>query len=230
MRELRKNAGLTQVAAAELFGLKRQTYANYERRVTDPPFAMCSKMAVFFKCTIGELFDLKEGNERIKDTDDDALIDNFRKVNESGQKKIVDYSVDLVASGNYAEEGAKVDLQLKRIRKLRGLTQEDMAQRLDIKKSRYGTWEREERMMSFPQACSVADILECSLDELVGRDWPDRDQYLDSRQEALNGYFASLNEEGKDDLLKFAKSFAADPERRTVEDSTNTVADSVHVA
>lgn len=85
-------------------------------------------------------------------------------------------------------------------------------------------------MMSLAQACRVAEVLDCSLDELVGRDWPDRDQYLDSRQEALNGYFASLNEEGKDDLLKFAKSFAADPERRTVEDSTNTVADSVHVA
>lgn len=42
--------------------------------------------------------------------------------------------------------------------------------------------------------------------------------YSDSRQEELNGHYESLNENSKDDLVGFVKSFAADPDRRMVKD------------
>lgn len=63
-----------------------------------------------------------------------------------------------------------MDLQLKRIRKMRGVKQGEIARELGVKTSRYGTWERGERNMSFPQACAIADILDCTLDEIAGRE------------------------------------------------------------
>lgn len=125
-----------------------------------------------------------------------------------------------------------MDLQLMKLRKRAGYrNRDDFAAALGINKHTYKSWETGAAMMSLAQACRVAEVLDCSLDELAGRwEYVKEPKYFDPRQEALNGHFASLNEEGKDDLLKFAKSFAADPERRTVKDSTNTVADSVHVA
>lgn len=102
-----------------------------------------------------------------------------------------------------------MNLQLKRIRDLRGYTQEEMASMLGIKVSRYGTWERGERMMSFSQACDVADLLECTLDELGGRDWPDDERYLDPRQEALNAEFALLDDAYKDSAVAAVRGMAA---------------------
>ena len=110
-----------------------------------------------------------------------------------------------------------MDLQLKRIRNLRGLSQEEMAQALDIKTSRYGTWERGERAMSFSQAIACAEILGCSLDELAGRQFSP--SFTDSGQAALNGFYDSMNEAGRELLVQTAKSISADPERRIVKDS-----------
>ena len=105
-----------------------------------------------------------------------------------------------------------MDLQLKRIRKMRGINQDEIAQELGVKTSRYGTWERGERNMSFPQACAIADILDCTLDEIAGRK-PTR-EYTDLRQEQLNGCYDSLNEESKTQVSEMVKSIAADPARR----------------
>lgn len=109
-----------------------------------------------------------------------------------------------------------MDLQLKRIRKMRGFNQDEIAQELGVKTSRYGTWERGERNMSFPQACAIADILDCTLDEIAGRK-PVR-EYTDSRQEQLNGCYESLNEESKTEVSNMVKSIAADPARRIEKD------------
>ena len=105
-----------------------------------------------------------------------------------------------------------MDLQLKRIRKMRGVKQGEIARELGVKTSRYGTWERGERNMSFPQACAIADILDCTLDEIAGRE-PVR-EYTDPRQEQLNGCYESLNEESKTQVSEMVKSIAADPARR----------------
>lgn len=96
-----------------------------------------------------------------------------------------------------------MNLQLKRLRNIKGLSQEDMAESLGIKKSRYGTWERGERMMSLEQAYNVTEILGCTLDELVGR-VPAR-SFADPDQAALNGYYESMNSHGRDMLLETAR-------------------------
>ena len=96
-----------------------------------------------------------------------------------------------------------MDLQLKRFRNLRGLSQDEMAERLGVKTSRYGTWERGERTMSFQQAIACAEILGCTTDELAGRK-PVR-SFADPDQAALNGYFESMNERGRSALVESAR-------------------------
>ena len=109
-----------------------------------------------------------------------------------------------------------MNLQLKRLRQLRGLSQEDMASKLDIKKSRYGTWERGDRMMSLEQAYMITEILGCTLDELVGRE--PSVSYSDPMQAELNSCYSKMNESGRTLLAEAAKSIAADPARRIVKD------------
>lgn len=110
------------------------------------------------------------------------------------------------------------ELQLQRIRKRAGYNQQEMSDLLGVKKRTYGSWEREEVMMSLEQAYNVTEVLDCTLDELVGRQPPKPGSYADANQQRLNNYYESLNEKSKDDLVGFVRSFAADPARRMVKD------------
>ncbi len=100
-----------------------------------------------------------------------------------------------------------MNIQLKKLRQIKGLSQDEIAQKLGIKKSRYGTWERGDRMMSLEQACDVADVLGCSLDELAGRDVPQQ-TFTDPAQAALNGYYGSMNGHGREMLVETARLMA----------------------
>ncbi len=100
-----------------------------------------------------------------------------------------------------------MEIHLKELRKRRGLSQDDMAERLGIKKSRYGTWERGERMPSLAQAYDCAVALDCSIDEIAGHDLPQT--YSDPRQAELNRCWESSTLQWQDVLLMTARDFAA---------------------
>ncbi|MBQ9004083.1 MAG: helix-turn-helix transcriptional regulator [Eggerthellaceae bacterium] len=63
-------------------------------------------------------------------------------------------------------------LRMKEIRVARNLKQEEVASLAGMPVRRYGSYERGERVISLVDAAIIADVLECSLDELVGREWP----------------------------------------------------------
>lgn len=109
-------------------------------------------------------------------------------------------------------KGVDMNLQLKRLRNLKGLSQEDIAESLGIKKSRYGTWERGERMMSLEQAYNVTEVLGCTLEELVGRA-PVR-SFADPGQAALNACYENMNDDGKGTLVSVARSLERDTANR----------------
>lgn len=87
------------------------------------------------------------------------------------------------------------------------------AEHMGIPVSAYTEYEQGRNGFSYEQAWEFADALGCTLDEVGGRKAPER-LYADPRQAALNGHYESLNEASKGDLVKFAKSYASDPERR----------------
>ena len=88
--------------------------------------------------------------------------------------------------------------QLQRIRNERGFkSARAFAEHIGMNVYTYTDYEQGRRSFSLDVAWEFADALECTLDELVGREFP-RSIYSDSRQASINDDFAHLSDAGKD--------------------------------
>lgn len=97
-----------------------------------------------------------------------------------------------------------MQLMLKKLRKAKGLRQEDLAAHISTTPRIVGAWERGETSLPFEDACRIADVLECSLDELAGREWRG-EKFGDPGKNALVGYYDSMNERGRATLVESAR-------------------------
>ena len=115
-----------------------------------------------------------------------------------------------------------MDLQMKRIRESRGLSQQEVADLIGVPVRRYGSWERGERNMNLDDAVEIAQVLNCTLDELAGRKCPSPAKYSDPRQQSLNYSYSMLDDKSKDDLTGIASTFTADASRLAVKSGQGT--------
>lgn len=97
-----------------------------------------------------------------------------------------------------------MDLKLKDMRKERGYSQADIGEVCGVSWYVVSSWERGEVRLPLEDAVKIADFLDCTLDELAGRDFTPRKSYFDE-------VFESVNEEGQRYLLKQVKYAQADP-------------------
>lgn len=84
------------------------------------------------------------------------------------------------------------------------------------------SWENGERMPSLEQACYLADFLNCTLDELAGREVPPPKVFTDKRQERMNHCYSMLNDESKEQLAGLASTFTADASRLAFKSGEDT--------
>lgn len=106
-----------------------------------------------------------------------------------------------------------MDLQLMRLRKKAGYkNRDDFAAALGVNPLTYKGWETGRTRLKLDDACDIADLLDCTLDELAGRDFQPA-AYSDPRQQALNHSYSLLDEKSKGDLAGIASTFTADPSR-----------------
>lgn len=79
---------------------------------------------------------------------------------------------------------------IQRLRRAKGYTQEEMAEMLGVTKRCYGAWERGERSFALENAWAIADVLDCTLDELAGREVPEpyEPDMPSERQRLLEAY------------------------------------------
>lgn len=106
-----------------------------------------------------------------------------------------------------------MDLQLMRLRKKAGYkNRDDFAAALGVNPLTYKGWETGRTRLRLDDACDIADLLHCTLDELAGRDFQPA-AYSDPRQQALNHSYSLLDEKSKGDLAGIASTFTADPSR-----------------
>lgn len=70
-------------------------------------------------------------------------------------------------------------------------------------------------MFNLEQACDIADILGCTLDELAGRR-PSSRLYPDKRQQTLNHCYSMLDDRSKGELAGLATTMTADASRLAV--------------
>jgi len=101
-----------------------------------------------------------------------------------------------------------VELKLKQLRRRAGLSQDEIAERLGVKTSRYGTWERGQRMMSLAQAYDCAVALGCSIDEIAGHEVAQ--SFSDPREAELHRCWQGCTEENRHALLVMARNSAGE--------------------
>lgn len=115
-----------------------------------------------------------------------------------------------------------MNLQLMRLRKEAGYkNRDDFAHALGINPLTYKGWETGRTRLKLEDACDIADLLHCTLDELAGRDFQPK-QYSDPRQQSLNHCYSLLDDKSKDDLAGIASTFTADASRLAVKSGQDT--------
>lgn len=88
--------------------------------------------------------------------------------------------------------------QLQRIRKLRGFkSAKAFAEHIGMNPHTYTDYEQGRRTFTLESAWEFADALNCTLDDLAGRDFKAA-VYADPRQAVMNDDYARLSDAGKD--------------------------------
>ena len=99
-----------------------------------------------------------------------------------------------------------MELQLRKLRRQRRLTQEELGVQIGQTARVLGAWEREETALPIDEAARIADVLECTLDELAGRDFqPDQAGALTSEEDKLIGLYRDANAQGQSTIMGVAQ-------------------------
>ena len=107
LKQLRKSSGITQEQLAAIIGVERSSIGKYEgRSQTIPSDDVKYRIAEYFGVTVDYLMGYTDSpnpslaNPQYTETEN-ALIKDFRALNEEGQQKVIEYIEDLMASGRY---------------------------------------------------------------------------------------------------------------------------------
>lgn len=99
-----------------------------------------------------------------------------------------------------------MELQLRKLRRSKHLTQEELGIQIGQTARVLGAWEREETALPIDEAARIADVLECTLDELAGRDFhPDQAGALTSEEGRLLGLYRDANAQGQSTIMGVAE-------------------------
>ena len=90
LKEKRKGRGLKQKDVANIFNIGYRTYQNYASGRTSPTMDVAAELARYFNCTIGELFDLPEGNNEDYDNCENKLIYLYRKMTDANKRLYIE--------------------------------------------------------------------------------------------------------------------------------------------
>lgn len=91
----------------------------------------------------------------------------------------------------------KIIEKLRELRKSKRITQEQLAEKLDISRSKVSSWETNRRDMSITEAIKLANIYEVSLDNLFEIDKITEDEYMKISDRFLKGKNIALEEKVK---------------------------------
>ena len=143
LKMLRKEKGFTQQKVAHFLGTVQGVYSKWERGVYEPTYENLSMLACIFDVSIDYLLSdyLENSKER------------YLKIKES----------DLMKNTNIFPK------RLKELRLKKGLTQTELGKKLGVKQSTFTNWENGKREPNFETLIKLADLLEVSVDLLLGR-------------------------------------------------------------
>ncbi len=103
----------------------------------------------------------------------------------------------------------EIGAQLQAHRKAAGFkSAKAFAEHVGVNPNTYTQYEQGLVALSFERAWQFADALGCTLDSLGGRVPPRSAAYDNAEQAALNGYYESMNSEGRATLVASARLMA----------------------
>lgn len=109
----------------------------------------------------------------------------------------------------------KIGSHLQLMRKAAGFkSAKAFAEYVGFNANTYTQYEQGLVSFTYEKAWLMADALQCTLDELGGRTPPAEREYADPAQEALNGYYESMNADGRDALVASARLMSGSPDTR----------------
>ena len=110
------------------------------------------------------------------------------------------------------------------------VNQADAAEMFGVSLSGYRKWEQGGGKLNGEILCDIADAFGCSVDYLLcrtedPRPYPgfEKRTYSDKRQAAINGYYESLGEDGKETLHRVARGLGKDGANRIEKDGGECV-------
>ena len=139
LKVLRKKKGLTQQEVADLVHVDRVRITNWENGKREPNFENISMLACIFDVSIDFL--LSENLEISKET--------YLKLKE--------------------EKKNLFSVRLKELRLQHGFSQEELAEKIGIKRNSYSDWENGKCKPNYEKLEKLADFFDVSLDWLFGR-------------------------------------------------------------
>lgn len=98
---------------------------------------------------------------------------------------------------------------LRAIRKAHGYTQEQLAKAVGASTRQIGAWERSENELPMDYACTIADVLGCSLDDIACRVDCGSARVESGDERELAEIYGSVTPEGQRALMASARGIAA---------------------
>ena len=115
LKSLRLKTGMTQTQVAELLGRRQQIIGHWETGYAQPDANTLFRLCAIYKTSVDEAFGFKtkkpSENSVGLSSNEKLLLENFNKLNEEGQEKLLDLSADLVASGRYIKSNKSTLVQ-----------------------------------------------------------------------------------------------------------------------
>lgn len=93
-------------------------------------------------------------------------------------------------------------IRLQELRKRRNMTQAELGKAVGVSMRKVSGWERSETDITLVDAARVADVLDCTLDELAGRDFPkSAANALTTDERQLVDLYRGTDERGKRSIV-----------------------------
>lgn len=140
LKVLRKEKGLTQKSLSNMLNISQGAYAQWENGKREPNFEKLSMLACIFDVSI------------------DFLLSKNLEISKETYLKLKEEKKNLFS------------VRLKELRLQHGFSQEELAEKIGIKRNSYSDWENGKCKPNYEKLEKIADFSGVSLDWLFGRE------------------------------------------------------------
>lgn len=140
LKVLRKEKGLTQKSLSNMLNISQGAYAQWENGKREPNFEKLSMLACIFDVSI------------------DFLLSKNLEISKETYLKLKEEKKNLFS------------VRLKELRLQHGFSQEELVEKIGIKRNSYSDWENGKCKPNYEKLEKIADFFGVSLDWLFGRE------------------------------------------------------------